>query len=233
MTSPGGLSAETAARAAELVALYPQARSALVPICHLAQASDGYLSRGAMADIAELVGVTPAEVLGTASFYDMLHTQPVGRYLVGICTNVACLLSGGEELLGHAEERLGVGAGGTTIDGTFTLEELECVAACDRAPCATVNWRFFGPLTNEGFDTLMDELASGHLDEQVPQHGTLNRVRREVGLTVSREKVAAERARQDRSRAARKQSAEAVEAARAELDKAHQTHAPKAEGEAK
>ncbi len=222
MTSPGGLSAETAARAAALVALYPQPRSALVPICHLAQAADGYLTREAMADIASLVGVSAAEVLGTASFYDMLHTTPVGRYLVGICTNVACLLSGGEALLAHAEERLGVRAGGTSPDGTFTLEELECVALCDRAPCATVNWRYFGPLTNEGFDTLVDDLAAGNLAEEVPPHGTLNRVRRNGGLTVSREKVLAERARQDCSRAARKDAADAVAAARAELEKAHE-----------
>lgn len=220
---PGrGLSAETAARAAELVALYPQARSALVPICHLAQAADGWLTPESLVDIAEMVGVTPAEVLGTASFYDMLHTEPVGRYLVGICTNVACLLTGGEELLAHAEERLGVRAGGTSADGAFTLEELECVALCERAPCATINWRFFGPLTNDAFDKLVDDVAGGRLDEEIPPHGTLNRVRREGGLAVTREKILAERARQDHSRADRKAAAEAVAAARAQWEKDHE-----------
>lgn len=226
MAGLGGLSAETAARAAELVALYPEPRSALVPICHLAQAADGYLTREAMAEIAEVVGVSPAEVLGTASFYDMLHTAPVGRYLVGICTNVACLLNGGEELLAHAESRLKVRAGGTTADGSFTLEELECVALCDRAPCATVNWRYFGPLTHQGFDTLMDDLEAGRLDEQVPPHGTLGRVRRAGGLSVSMQKVRSERQRQDRDRAARKSAAEAVDAARAELAKIHESRQP-------
>lgn len=217
-----GLSTETAARAAELVALYPQARSALVPICHLAQAADGWLTPESLVDIAEIVGVTPAEVLGTASFYDMLHTEPVGRYLVGICTNVACLLTGGEELMAHAAERLGVRPGGTSADGIFTLEEVECVALCERAPCATVNWRFFGPLTNDGLDTLLDDVAAGHLDEEIPPHGTLNRVRREGGLAVPRAKILAERARQDHSRADRKAAAEAVAAARALWEGTHE-----------
>lgn len=216
-----GLSPETAARAAELVGLYPEPRSALVPICHLAQAQDGWLSPQALADVAALVGVTPAEVLGTASFYDMLHTDPVGRYVVGICTNVACLLSGGEDLLAHAAERLGVSAGATTPDGTFTLEELECVALCDRAPCATVNWRFFGPLTHEALDTLLDDVAAGRLAGEVPPHGVLSRVRRDGGLAVPRDKILAERARQDRSRAERADAAKAVAAARAEWEAAH------------
>ena len=133
--------AEMAARAAELVSLYPEPRSALVPLCHLAQEQDGWLTPEAMEEIAELVGVTPAEVRGTASFYDMLHTEPVGRYLVSVCTNIACLLGGAEELLEHAERRLGVRAGGTTADGMFTLEDAECLADCDRTPCVTVNHR--------------------------------------------------------------------------------------------
>jgi len=116
---------EMAARAAELVSLYPDPRSALVPLCHLAQEQNGWLTPEAMEEIAELVGATPAEVRGTASFYDMLHTEPVGRYLVSVCTNIACLLGGAEELLEHAEHRLGIRAGGTTADGMFTLEDAE------------------------------------------------------------------------------------------------------------
>ena len=82
-------------RAEKTVALYPQARSALIPLCHIAQEQDGYLTQEAMVEVAALVGVTPAEVRGTATFYDMLHTEPVGSYLVGVCTNIACLLAGG------------------------------------------------------------------------------------------------------------------------------------------
>ena len=116
--APTHLSADIVARARELIALYPEPRSALIPLCHLAQEQDGWLTPEAMVDIAGLVGVTPAEVRGTAVFYDMLHTEPVGRYVVAVCTNIACLLGGAAELLEHAEDSLGVGAGGTTADGT-------------------------------------------------------------------------------------------------------------------
>ncbi len=112
--APSHLSTETLTRARRLISLYPEPRSALIPLCHLAQEQDGWLTPEAMVDIAGLVGVTPGEVLGTASFYDMLHTEPVGRYVVSVCTNIACLLGGAAELLEHAESSLGIGVGGTT-----------------------------------------------------------------------------------------------------------------------
>ena len=105
------LNAEIRTRAEELVALYPEKRSALIPLCHLAQEQDGWLTPGAVGDIAELCGVTAAEVQGTATFYDMLHTEPVGTYAVAVCTNIACMLGGALELLEHAESTLGVRAG--------------------------------------------------------------------------------------------------------------------------
>ncbi|NNN14338.1 MAG: NAD(P)H-dependent oxidoreductase subunit E [Acidimicrobiaceae bacterium] len=171
-------------RALAVIELYPERRSATIPLCHLAQEQDGYLTREAMEQISELVGITPAEVLGTASFYDMLHTEPVGKYLVGVCTNIACLLKGGEELLEHAEQALGVAPGGTTDDGMFTLEEMECIAHCDKAPAVQVNYRFFGPLGDESFDSLVEELRGGALDAVVPPHGTLSRVHRTSGIAV-------------------------------------------------
>jgi NADH-quinone oxidoreductase subunit E len=176
------LSPETRRRALETVALYPERRSALIPLCHLAQAQDGWLTPEAMEDIAELTGVTPAEVRGTASFYDMLHTEPVGRYVIAICTNIACMLSGAYETLEHAEEHLGVAVGQTTADAMFTLEEAECLAGCDQAPCVQVNHRFFGPLDPEAFDQLVADLRAGRLSEEVPPHGVLCRVERNVGL---------------------------------------------------
>lgn len=198
---------DSLAYARRLVSLYPNRRSALIPLCHLAQAQDGWLTPDAMEHIAELLGLEPAEVLGSASFYDMLHTEPVGRYLVGICTNIACLLQGGTELLEHAGRRLGTHPGGTTADGMFSLEELECVAACDRAPCATVNWRFFGPLDQDSFDRLVEDLAAGRLEHAVPRHGVLSRTVRRRGLDVAPEEVAAERERFDRDRERRAASA--------------------------
>jgi NADH-quinone oxidoreductase subunit E len=178
------LSPELRQRAQDMVALYPHPRSALIPVCHLAQEQDGWLHPEAVPEIAELVGVTPAEVLGTASFYEMLRTEPVGTYVVSVCTNIACMLRGAYELLEHVEERLGIRAGGTTEDGNFTLEDVECIADCGRAPCLAVNHRFFGDVTNESFDTLVDDLVAGRLADEVPQHGTLVRVRRDGGLRV-------------------------------------------------
>jgi NADH-quinone oxidoreductase subunit E len=188
------LSAEVRTRAEELLELYPHPRSALIPICHLAQEQDGWLRPEAIAEIAELVGLAPAEVLGTASFYDMLHTEPVGRYLVAVCTNIACLLRGAYELLEHAEEHLDIRTGGTTADGMFTLEEAECLADCGRAPICQVNHRFFGDLTPQSFDTLVAELRAGRHDAEVPPHGTLIRVRRQGGLRVDDDTIARERA---------------------------------------
>lgn len=167
-------------RARELISLYPYARSALIPILHVLQEQDGYLSGEGMAHVAELLDLAPAEVRGTATFYDMFHLEPVGKYLVAVCTNIACMLQGAYRLLEHAEERLGVAPGGTTADGMFTLEDAECLALCGNAPCVTVNWRFFGDVDLEKFDQLVDDLSGGRLDGEVPPHGTLNRVRRVV-----------------------------------------------------
>jgi NADH-quinone oxidoreductase subunit E len=197
------LSADTRQRAQELVALYPEPRSALIPLCHLAQEQDGWLRDEAMCDIAELCGVTAAEVRGTASFYDMLHTEPVGTYVLSVCTNIACLLGGALELLEHAESALGVRAGGTTPDGVFTLHEAECLADCDRTPCVQVNHRYVGAQTPESFDALLGELRSGALSETVPAHGTLVRVRRSVGLQADRSVIVAERARMAAAQAVR------------------------------
>jgi hypothetical protein len=147
-----------------------------------------------MVDVAGLVGVTPSEVLGTASFYDMLHTEPVGRYLVSVCTNIACLLNGAQELLEHAEDSLGVNAGSTTADGVITLEEAECLADCDRTPCVQVNHRYVGAQTAETFDALVADLRSGARSDEIPDHGTLIRVRRTTGLEADRDRVVAERA---------------------------------------
>ena len=166
--------------ARRIIARYPRPRSAMIPLCHLAQEQDGWLSEDAMEQIAEMVGATPAEVLGTASFYEMFKLHPVGKYCVNVCTNISCQLLGGEELLEHAEETLGVRSGGTTEDGLFTLEDVECVAACTEAPAVQVNYRYFHRVDAEDFDKLIDDLRSGSLDDTVPPHGTLAKVRQDL-----------------------------------------------------
>jgi NADH-quinone oxidoreductase E subunit len=172
-------------RARDLIALYPERRSALIPILHVLQEQDGYLSEDGMEHVAQLVGLEAVEVRGTASFYDMFHFEPVGRYLIAVCTNIACMLQGAYELLEHVEQRLGIAPGGTTEDGMFTLEDAECLALCGNAPCLTANWRYFGDVDPEGFDALVDDLRAGRLADEVPPHGTLSRVIRTVGLQAS------------------------------------------------
>jgi NADH-quinone oxidoreductase subunit E len=174
--------ARNRARAEATIALYPEARSALIPLCHLAQGQDGHLTHEAMEEIGELCGVTATEVYGTATFYEMLFTEPVGTHLIAICTNIACMLDGAYELLEHAEETLGVSVGQTTRDGAFTLEEAECLAGCDLAPCVQVNHRFVGALDADGFDALVDDLRSGRRSDEIPRHGVLCRIERTVGL---------------------------------------------------
>jgi NADH-quinone oxidoreductase subunit E len=163
--------------AKEIIGRFPRPKSALIPLLHLAQEQDGYVTEDAMAHLAELVGVTPAEVFGTASFYEMFKFEPIGRYCINVCTNISCQLLGGWELLEHLEERLGVHAGGTTADGMITLEDVECIAACTEAPALQVNYRYRYRVTAEDADRLVDELRSGALDSEIPRHGTLARIR--------------------------------------------------------
>jgi NADH-quinone oxidoreductase subunit E len=166
--------------AEEIIARYPLPKSALIPLLHLAQEQDGYVAEDAMEHIAELLGVTPAEVLGTCSFYEMFKLEPVGDYLVNVCTNISCLLLGGEELLHHLEGRLGVRAGSTTPDGAFTLEDVECIAACTEAPCLQVNYRYFYKVTPDAADQLLDDLQAGRRATEVPKHGVLARERQRI-----------------------------------------------------
>ena len=200
-------------RAEELVALYPRKRSAMLPLLHLAQEHDGYLSEEGIAEVAALTDTTPADVRGTASFYDMFHLEPVGTYVVGVCTNIACLLAGGEELLEHAAQTLGCAVGATSPDGVFTLEETECLADCNVAPCVQVNHRYVRATTPEAFDAVVRDLRAGRLEHEVPSHGTLIRVKRQGGLRASKDDIASERAAALVQRTARTHAAEAQEKA--------------------
>ncbi len=179
------LNPDNTQRALDLIALYPEPRSALIPILHVLQEQEGYLPEDGMTHAGELVGLKAAEVRGTATFYDMFHLEPVGKYVVAVCTNIVCMLQGAYRLLEHAEERLGVAPGGTSADGHFTLEDAECLALCGNAPCLTVNWRYFGDVDEEKFDRLVDDLRAGRMDGEVPAHGTLARVIRAGGLATA------------------------------------------------
>lgn len=173
------LTPENVVVAHEIIGRYPRPKSALIPLLHLAQSQDGHVTREAMAHIAELVDVTPAEVLGTCSFYEMFKLEPVGRYLVTVCTNISCMLLGADELLEHAEGSLGVAVGDTTDDGLVTLEAAECLAACTEAPCLQVNYRYEYRVDGDRFDALVDDLRAGRRDD-IPPHGTLARIRQRI-----------------------------------------------------
>lgn len=166
--------------AQEIIGRYPKPRSAMIPLLHLAQEQAGWVSEPAMAQIAELVGTTSAEVLGTCSFYEMFKRHEVGKYVINICATMSCALMGAGELLHHAEQRLGIKAGGTTSDGMFTIESAECQAACTEAPCLQVNYRHKYRVSPADLDLLIDDLAAGKLESEVPVHGILARTRQHI-----------------------------------------------------
>ncbi|MGA0878713.1 MAG: NADH-quinone oxidoreductase subunit NuoE [Ilumatobacteraceae bacterium] len=174
------LSEDNVRLAKEIIGRYPRPRSAMIPLLHLAQQQDGYVTNAAMVHIGELVGATSAEVYGTASFYEMFKFEPVGKYLINICGTLSCALMGAEELMHHAEESLGVKIGGTTSDGLFTLERAECQAACTEAPCLQVNYRYRFRVTSADFDGLVNDLRAGRLNDEIPAHGTLARMRQHI-----------------------------------------------------
>jgi NADH-quinone oxidoreductase subunit E len=165
--------------AKEIIARYPKKKSALIPLVHLSQQQNGYVTEDAMRHVAELLDVTPAEVYGTASFYEMFRFEPTGRYLINICGTMSCALMGGDDLMHHAEHALGVRAGSTTSDGLITLQHAECQAACSEAPTLQVNYRHRYRVTTEAFDQLVDDLRAGRVKD-VPPHGTLARNRQQI-----------------------------------------------------
>ncbi|MFT5268005.1 MAG: NADH-quinone oxidoreductase subunit E [Acidimicrobiales bacterium] len=163
--------------AADIISRYPRMKSALIPLLHLAQEQDGYVADDAMQHLAELLDLTPAEVLGTCSFYEMFKREPVGDYRINICHGIACHLLGADDLIHHAEEALGVRQGTVTGDG-ISIEGVECIAACTEAPCLQVNYRYMNKVDNAGFDALVDGIRDGSVS--VPKHGTLALTRQSI-----------------------------------------------------
>jgi len=147
---------ERAARARELVARYPKPQSALIPFLQFCQAQDGYVTTQAMRDAAEVVGITPGQVESIASFYTLLFKEPVGKHIIQVCRTLSCVLRGAEDLQDHIKRRLGIGHLETSADGQFYYEEVECLAACDRAPCLQHNLEFHYDVTAPAFDVLLD-----------------------------------------------------------------------------
>jgi len=167
MTEQNGpvLSEEARRVAEEIVARYPVRRSALVPLLYLVQSEAGWVPRQGMREVAEILGLTTAEVEAVATFYTMLKLQPCGRYVISICTNPSCSLLGARRLYERAKEVLGDRSEDVTEDGLFTLEEEECLAACDAAPVVSVNYVYFDRVTEEGLEAMIGRIRSGEVPE--------------------------------------------------------------------
>ncbi|RYV49862.1 NADH-quinone oxidoreductase subunit NuoE [Pengzhenrongella frigida] len=155
--------------ARQITARYPHARSGLLPMLHLVQAEDGYVSPTGIAFCADELGLTTAEVSAVATFYTQYKRHPNGEYTVGVCTNTLCAVMGGDAIWDGLTEHLGVGHDETTPDGKVTLERIECNAACDYAPVVMVNWEFFDNQTPDSARATVDKLQAG--EKVVPTRG--------------------------------------------------------------
>ena len=156
-----GLASELKPRCEALMAQYEHARSALLPIMHLFQDHQGFVSLDAMEFAAQLLEITPAEVESTVSFYSLFFRRPVGKYMLQVCRGLMCELRGAEDIMAYFREKLGIGHLETTQDGLFSYEEVECLAACDRATCMQVNLEFVYDLTPAMIDDLLAGMRAG------------------------------------------------------------------------
>jgi NADH-quinone oxidoreductase subunit E len=146
----------------QLAALYPEARSALLPMLHLVQSEEGEVTPDGIAACADVLGITPAEATAVATFYTMYKRKPVGKHHIGVCTNTMCGLLGGDAVYDAVNERLGgVGHNEPTEDGGFFLERIECQAACTHAPVMTVDWEYIDDVTPAGAVDIIDRLERG------------------------------------------------------------------------
>ncbi|GAA1632428.1 NADH-quinone oxidoreductase subunit NuoE [Georgenia ruanii] len=149
------------AEAAQILARYPDPRSALLPLLHLVQSEDGYVSPRGIALCADLLDLSRAEVSAVATFYSQYKRHPNGEYTVGVCTNALCAVMGGDLIFERLSDHLGIGHDETTADGRITLEQVECNAACDYAPVVMVNWEFFDNQTPTSAVDLVDQITAG------------------------------------------------------------------------
>ncbi|MBV9092771.1 MAG: NADH-quinone oxidoreductase subunit NuoE [Streptosporangiaceae bacterium] len=150
------------ADATQIIGRYPGSRSALLPLLHLVQAEQGYVSADGIEYCAAKLGLTETEVTGVVTFYTMYKRHPVGEYHVGVCTNTLCAVMGGDHILADLHSYLGVGDDEPTPDGAVSIEHVECNAACDYAPVVMVNWEFFDNMTPASARELTDDLRAGN-----------------------------------------------------------------------
>jgi NADH-quinone oxidoreductase subunit E len=155
----GAFSPELAGKIAALAARYPAKPAALLPVLHLVQNERGHISADDERAVAGILGLPPVKVREVVTFYTMFRRAPVGRYHIQVCTNLSCALAGGDTLAAHLEAKLGVKLGGTTPDGKFTLTGVECLGACEKAPCLMINFEYYGDLDSARIDDILGGLA--------------------------------------------------------------------------
>ena len=163
------LTDKTRADAEELASRYPQARSALLPMLHLVQSEEGYVSPAGIQLCAEVLDLTPAEVSAVATFYTMYKRRPVGKHHIGVCVNTMCAVLGGDALWDAVSDRLGIGHEESDARGMFSAERIECQAACTHGPVMTVDWEFFDQIRIETAMDIIDRLEAG--EEVMPTRG--------------------------------------------------------------
>jgi NADH-quinone oxidoreductase subunit E len=177
------LSGENRRLAERIVAKYPTPRSALLPLLYLVQSQVGWVPRQGMREVADIIGITTAEVEAVATFYTMLKLHPAGKFVVSICTNPSCGLRGGRRLMERAADLLGQEAERVTPDGMFTLEEEECMAACDKAPVVAVNYLFYDKVSEEQLEHIIESIRAGQVPES--SRGGVPGELKEVSLTLA------------------------------------------------
>jgi NADH-quinone oxidoreductase subunit E len=176
--------------AEQIVAKYPNSRSATLPLLFLVQSVEGYVTEDGMREVADILGLTPAQVLASASFYTMLKKRPQGEYLVSICRNISCTHLGARRVIERAEETLGIKAGETSADGRFSLEAAECLGTCDGAPSMQINYEDFYKVTPDDVMELILQIGRGETvtsvrGEPVKTHKEIARETAMAGVRVS------------------------------------------------
>lgn len=146
-------------KAEEVIARYPRKEAALLPVLHLVQRETGWISPAEERFVAGVLGIKPMKVREVATFYTMILQKPLGKYHLQICSNLSCTLLGAGSLTEYLKEKLGIGPGETTPDGKFTLTTVECLGACEQAPCLMVNFDYHGNLDREKIDRILEGLT--------------------------------------------------------------------------